>query len=58
MKKAKVEDVVDFMNMDDDLREKILKFNEKEMAKLANVCSRYPNVEMEFSTKEKSYQEG
>ena len=51
MKKAKVEDIVDFMNMDDDVRQKILKLNEREMNKLASVCSRYPYVEMDIKTK-------
>ena len=34
-KKHKVEDIVDFMNMDDDLREKILDMNGFELEKLA-----------------------
>ncbi|CDW82626.1 u5 small nuclear ribonucleoprotein 200 kda helicase [Stylonychia lemnae] len=58
LKSAKVDDIIDFMNMDDDLRQKILKLSDKELQKLANVCTRYPNVEMEFETKEESYSDG
>ena len=43
-----MEDIVDFMNMDDNLRLKLLKVNDKQMAKIAEVCNRYPNIEMEF----------
>ena len=46
LKRAKVEDIIDFMNMDDDLRQRILKINDKEMSQIAEVCNRYPNVEM------------
>jgi hypothetical protein len=30
--KAKVEDIVDFLNMDDDLRSKMIKLSENQMA--------------------------
>lgn len=50
-KEAKVEDIVDFMNMDDDLRQKLLgdDIGEAEMAQIADVCNRYPNIEMDFA---------
>ena len=36
------------MNMDDDVREKVMRVPEKEMELLADVCNRYPMVEMSF----------
>ena len=44
------------MNMDDDLRQKILKIEDDEMAKLASVCNRFPAVEMSFTLNKKAYQ--
>ena len=44
------------MNMDDDLRQKILKIEDDEMAKLATVCNRFPAVEMSFTLNKKAYQ--
>lgn len=41
--------------MDDDLRQKTLKLSTSQMEKLAKVCMRYPNVEMEFTTDQPSY---
>ncbi len=59
LKKAKVEDVIDFMNMDEDLRAKIMSgISESQMAQIADVCNRYPTVEMEFSLDEKQYKDG
>ncbi len=58
LKKAKVEDIVDFMNMDDDLRHKTLKLNPNQLENLARVCMRYPNVEMEFKCDLEEYAEG
>lgn len=46
LKKAGVEDIPDFMNMDDSLRERILKIDDQKMQHIAEVCNRYPNVEM------------
>lgn len=55
---AKVEDVVDFMNMDDDLRGKILGVSEAQMGEIADVCNRYPNIEMEFEADADAYADG
>ncbi len=57
-KHAKVEDIVDFMNMDDEIREKIVKVSSREMEKIAEACNRYPNVEMQFELDKDSYQDG
>ena len=57
-KSHKVEDIVDFMNMDDDLREKILDMSGNEIEKLAQVCTRYPNVEIDFQPDKNAYQSG
>lgn len=48
--KAKVEEISDFMNMEDDIREKLVTVSEAQMAKLANVCNRYPLVELKYVT--------
>lgn len=48
LKKAEVNDITDFMNMDDELRDKIMQVNDDEMEKLAQVCNRYPVVEMSY----------
>jgi len=51
--KAQVEDIGDFMNMDDDLRSKLLPISEQEMERLANICNRYPLVELNWTAKSK-----
>ena len=38
------------MNMDDDIRNGIMGVSEEQMAKLANVCNRYPMVEIKYET--------
>jgi pre-mRNA-splicing helicase BRR2 len=59
LKKAKVEDIIDFMNMDEELRAKVLGgITESQMGQIADVCNRYPTVEMEFSLDEKQYKDG
>ena len=59
LKKAKVEDIIDFMNMDEDLRAKVMHgIAETQMAQIAEVCNRYPTIEMEFSLDEKQYKDG
>ena len=58
LKKAKVEDIVDFMNMDDKLRQRILSVSDTQMQTIAQVCNRYPNIEMEFALDDEVYSEG
>lgn len=48
--KAKVEEIPDFMNMEDDLREKLVQVSEEQMERLASVCNRYPIVEIRCIT--------
>lgn len=38
------------MNMEDDLREKLVQVSEEQMERLAAVCNRYPIVEIRCST--------
>ena len=38
------------MNMEDDLRAKLLPVSDDQMARLANVCNRYPMVEIQYQT--------
>ena len=47
---GRVEEIGDFMNMDDDLRNKLVPVSDDQMAKLANVCNRYPLVELKYCT--------
>lgn len=46
LKIAKVLDIADFMNMEDETREKFVSLPEDKMMKLASVCNRYPNLEL------------
>ena len=46
LKEVEVNDIADFMNMEDDVREKYVPLGQDKMAKLAAVCNRYPNVEL------------
>ena len=39
-------DIADFMNMEDEDREKLVPLSEEQMADLASVCNRYPNLEL------------
>lgn len=42
----KVETVFDILELDDDVRDRILQLNEAEMADVARFCNRYPNIEL------------
>jgi pre-mRNA-splicing helicase BRR2 len=46
------------MNMDDDLRAKLVPVSDTQMAHIAEVCNRYPNVDLEFDLDETNYQDG
>lgn len=52
--KAGVEEIGDFMNMEDDVRTKLVPVSEAQMAKLAGVCNRYPLVELKYQTEKGS----
>ena len=43
---AQVEDVADFMNMDDSIREKLVLLNKEKMTELADACNRYPTMDL------------
>jgi hypothetical protein len=43
------------MNMDDELRDKLVQVSESEMEQLANVCNRYPIVEIKCQTDSDAY---
>jgi|LauGreDrversion4_2_1035121.scaffolds.fasta_scaffold12363_2 pre-mRNA-splicing helicase BRR2 len=59
LKKVKVEDIIDFMNMDEDVRTKVMHgITETQMAYIADVCNRYPTIEIDFSLDEKQYKDG
>ncbi len=45
-KEQKVNDIVDFINMEDAQRNKLLDMTPDEVAKIAAVCNRYPAIEM------------
>jgi pre-mRNA-splicing helicase BRR2 len=47
----KVEDLSDLMNMEDEDRNKLLKFNELQLSDVARVCNRYPSIEMTVNLK-------
>ena len=50
---AEIESVFDIMELEDAERNKLLSFNQDEMADIARFCNRYPNIELEFSVKHK-----
>ena len=47
--KVSVKDISDFLNIDDEVREKILQIPDSQMQQLAEVCNRYPIVELDYS---------
>ena len=49
-KQARVEDISDFMNMEDDDREALIQVSPEQMERLANVCNRCPVVELSYET--------
>ena len=49
-KQARVEDISDFMNMEDDARTALLQVPAEQMERLANVCNRCPVVELSYET--------
>mmetsp|Transcript_34325 Transcript_34325/g.31041 ORF Transcript_34325/g.31041 Transcript_34325/m.31041 type:complete len:140 (+) Transcript_34325:1579-1998(+) len=45
-------DIADFMNMEDDERIELVKMSEEQLTDVANVCNRYPSIEMEYAIKD------
>merc|ERR1719410_1475737 len=43
-----VEAVFDIMELEDDIRDKLLEMNQDQMADVARYCNRYPNIELEY----------
>jgi pre-mRNA-splicing helicase BRR2 len=50
-KKHNVNDIPDLMNMEDEERNKILKLGAKDLNEVAEVCNRYPFIEMKVNLK-------
>lgn len=46
---ANVEDIADFMNLDDDVRSKLVPLPAAKMEALAAVCNRYPSMDLEIA---------
>ena len=46
LQRSKIQDIADFMNMEDEDREKLVPLPEEKMADLAAICNRYPNLEL------------
>lgn len=42
-----VEDIADFMNMEDEDRKKLLKFNDRQIKEIVMACNRYPSIRIE-----------
>lgn len=49
-KQARVEDISDFMNMEDEDRDALIQVSPEQMERLANVCNRCPVVELSYET--------
>ena len=47
LKKKSVEDIADFMNMEDEERKDVLKLNENQIADIVKACNRYPSIIIE-----------
>merc|ERR1719410_55886 len=43
-----VEAVFDIMELEDEIRDKLLEMNQDQMADVARYCNRYPNIELEY----------
>lgn len=52
-KKFNVNDIPDLMNMEDEERNNLLKLNAKQLNEVAEVCNRYPFIEMKVNLKNK-----
>lgn len=52
LKREEVNDIDDFMNMEDDIRSKVLShLSEDQVQEIALAANRYPNVSMEYKIK-------
>lgn len=54
-KEKGIEDIADFMNMEDNERNNLLKVNEEIMSEIAHVCNRYPMITMEVASSKNNY---
>jgi len=52
MKTEGIEEIADFVNMEDDVRAKVLPIPEKEMMRLAQICNRYPFVQVKWTVQD------
>jgi len=50
--KAGVESVFDLMDLEDEARQGLLQLGDKQLANVARVCNRYPNVEVSFKVED------
>jgi pre-mRNA-splicing helicase BRR2 len=50
-KNNNVEDISDLMNMEDEDRKKLLKFNDRQFSEIAKVCNRYPIIDLKVNCK-------
>ena len=48
-----VETVFDIMELDDEVRNRLLQLTEQQMADVAKFCNRYPNIEMAYEVQDK-----
>lgn len=54
LKRKNVEDIADFMNMDDEERKDVLKTrSEAQVAEIVRACNRYPSIILEKSVRNK-----
>ena len=48
-KKNDVNEISDFMNLEDNERNEIVKFNNKQLNEVAEICNRYPFIDMKVN---------
>ncbi len=53
-KDKNVESVFDIMELEDEIRDKLLELNNDQMADVARFCNRYPNIELEYDVMDKT----
>jgi len=51
--KKKVKDIFALLELEDDDRNDLLRMSDRELADVARVCNRYPNVELSYKIEEK-----
>ncbi len=55
MKEKGIEDIADFMNLEDNERNTLMNVENEEMSEIAKICNRYPMITMDIQLKKNNY---